>query len=94
MANDPINNGNDDEIGNDNDNGGGGDGHRFPIIPPLLRSPYPTRSRTRRRQLQQQRVRDDDLTPDPLGLIARTNSGGGSTTTETTRSGMVSGAGG
>lgn len=69
MANDPNNN----EINDDPAN-------RAPVIPPLVRSPYPTRSRSRRRQLEHQRMLDDQLTADPLGLVARTTSAGSSST--------------
>ena len=62
MANDPNDAGDDDR----------------PVIPPLVRSPYPTRSRSRRRQLEHQRLLDEQLTVDPLGLVARSTSGGSS----------------
>ncbi len=76
MANDPNDAGDDDR----------------PVIPPLVRSPYPTRSRSRRRQLEHQRMLDEQLTADPLGLVARATSGGSSVAASTATSGMDSAA--
>eukprot|EP00533_Pseudo-nitzschia_delicatissima_P006456 CAMPEP_0116106114 /NCGR_PEP_ID=MMETSP0327-20121206/15451_1 /TAXON_ID=44447 /ORGANISM="Pseudo-nitzschia delicatissima, Strain B596" /LENGTH=69 /DNA_ID=CAMNT_0003598681 /DNA_START=212 /DNA_END=417 /DNA_ORIENTATION=+ len=65
-------------MANDPTDVGGEDPANRPVIPPLVRSPYPTRSRSRRRQLEHQRMLDDQLTADPLGLVARSTSGGSS----------------
>ena len=65
-----------------------------PVIPPLTqsRSPYPTRSRSRRRQLEHQRMLDDQLTADPLGLVARSTSGGSSVATGSVSMGTTTAA--